>query len=362
MHVVFGPEVFGQRYGGISRYYVELLRRLPNLGVRSTVLAGLHRNAYLPEISGVRGFHVPERAQKARLRPLEERVNRALIASWLRTNRRPALYHQTYYAGGPSGAHRGPLVVTAYDLIHAKFPAYFPPDDATVDQQVAAFSRADLVLAISQRTAEDLQEMLGVPASKIAVTPLGVAPPSVTPPTTAGRPRPFLLYVGLRYGYKNWEGFIRAVAACRAVDHLDVLCVGAAGFTEAEKQLLDGLSLGARVQQIDADNVLLDACYREATAFVYPSMYEGFGLPPLEAMARGCAVLAARAGSIPEVLDSAAVLVDPGDVEALVDGLTEVIRPNRRNELVAAGHARAALFTWDRTAAATAAAYRSLGT
>jgi glycosyltransferase involved in cell wall biosynthesis len=358
--VVFGPEVFGQRYGGISRYFIELQRRLPGLGVHSTVLAGLHRNEDLSEVSGVRGVRVPARVQKARLRPLEERVNRVLTAGRLRLGRPAPLYHQTYYDGRIAGGHRGPVVVTAYDLIHAKLAEYFPPDDPTVSQQRAAFARADLVLAISQCTADDLQEVLGVPAGKIAVTHLGVGTPPARAATTTGRSRPFLLYVGLRYGYKNWENFVRAVAACRAVDDLDVLCVGAGSFTPAETAVLDELQLAARVQQVNADNDLLDACYREAVAFVYPSRYEGFGLPPLEAMARGCPVVAARAGSIPEVLGDAAVLADPADVDALADALAEVVRPDRREQLVAAGHERALMFPWDSTAAATVAAYSSL--
>jgi glycosyltransferase involved in cell wall biosynthesis len=271
------------------------------------------------------------------------------------------LYHQTYYDDRVARRHRGPVVVTAYDLIHAKLPEYFPPDDPTVAQQRASFERADLVLAISQRTANDLQEVLGVPAGKIAVTHLGVNIPPARAVTTSGRARPFLLYVGLRYGYKNWERFIRAVAACRAVDELEVVSVGAGPFTTAETALLDDLQLSGRVHQMSADNDLLDACYREAVAFVYPSMYEGFGLPPLEAMSRGCPVVASRAGSVPEVLGDAAVLADPGNVEELTEALAEVVRPGRRERLVAAGHARALQFSWDSTAASTVAAYASLG-
>jgi glycosyltransferase involved in cell wall biosynthesis len=358
--VVFGPEVFGQRYGGISRYFIELQRRLPGLGVHSTVLAGLHRNEDLSEVSGVRGLRVPTRVQKARLRPLEERVNGVLAAGRLRLGRPVPLYHQTYYDGLIAGSHRGPVVVTAYDLIHAKLAEYFPPDDPTVGQQRAAFARADLVLAISQCTADDLQEVLGVPAGKIAVTHLGVSTPPARAVTTTGRSKPFLLYVGLRYGYKNWENFVRAVAACPAVDELDLLCVGAGSFTPAETALLAELALTSRVHQVNADNDLLDACYREAVAFGYPSRYEGFGLPPLEAMARGCPVVASRAGSIPEVLGDAAVLADPADIDALAEAIAEVVRPGRREQLVEAGYERALIFPWDSTASATVAAYTTL--
>jgi glycosyltransferase involved in cell wall biosynthesis len=114
------------------------------------------------------------------------------------------------------------------------------------------------------------------------------------------------------------------------------------------------------VHQVNADNDLLDACYREAVAFVYPSRYEGFGLPPLEAMARGCPVVASRAGSIPEVLGDAAELADPADVDALADAIAEVVRPGRRAQLVEAGYERALMFPWESTATTTVAAYTTL--
>jgi glycosyltransferase involved in cell wall biosynthesis len=357
--VVFGPEIFGQRYGGISRYVIELHRRLPDLGVSSTVFAGVHRNGYLTGVDRVRGIHVPVRLQKARTRPFEERANEALLRAWTRSGRRSSVYHQTYYHGDAGRHRRGPVVVTAYDLIHAKLSRYFAPDDSTVAEQRKAFARADLVLAISHSTARDLQEILGVPAAKISVTHLGVSPPPDEPRASTGRRRPFLLYVGLRYGYKNWARLVQAVAICRAVDDLDLVCVGGP-FTHDETGLLTELGLSNRVRQAAADDDLLDAYYREAVAFVYPSMYEGFGLPPLEAMARDCPVLAANVGSIPEVLGDAAVLADPASVESLADGLTQVVRPDRRSALVQAGNARVRQFTWDRTAASTVHSYRSL--
>jgi len=357
--VVFGPEIFGQRYGGISRYVIELHRRLPDLGVSSTVFAGVHRNGYLRGVDRVRGVHVPARFQKARTRPFEERANEVLVRAWAGSGGPSSVYHQTYYHGDAGKHRRGPVVVTAYDLIHAKLSQYFPPDDPTVADQRAAFARADLVLAISHSTAKDLQEVLGVPAAKISVTHLGVSAPTAGPRAATGRARPFLLYVGLRYGYKNWERFVRAMAICRAVDDLDLVCVGGP-FTRDESGLLDELGLSSRVHRAAAGDDLLDAYYREAVAFVYPSMYEGFGLPPLEAMARSCPVLAADTGSIPEVLGDAAVLADPASVESLAEGLIQVVRPDRRNALVQAGHERVQQFTWDRTAASTVKSYHSL--
>jgi glycosyltransferase involved in cell wall biosynthesis len=358
VQVLFGPEVFGQRYGGISRYVVELHKRLPGHGFDSTVLAGLHQNAYVGGVAGVRGLQVPRRLQRERLRPVREAVNDALATAALRRRGTSTVYHQTYYQGRAGARHRGPHVVSAYDLVHARFPEHFPPDDATVAQQRTAFGAADLILAISATTKADLVDLFGIDPERVTVTHLGVSPP-VGGSHGAGVAEPYLLYVGQRFGYKNWARLVRAFAASGLSRELLLVCTGPP-FSAAEEQLVAGLGLAGRVVHRGADDAQLDALYREATAFVYPSLYEGFGLPPLEAMVRDCPVVASASGSVPEVLGDAAVLVDPTDVDAIAAGLVAVSRPDARVELVTRGRQRAERFTWEATAAATAAAYRRL--
>jgi glycosyltransferase involved in cell wall biosynthesis len=360
VEVVFGPEVFGQRYGGISRYVLELHRRLPALGIRSTIAAGAHHNAYLAGQPGVRGMHVPRRLQKERLRPWRERLNDAAVRGYLRGMHRGAIYHQTYYGGTAGQRHSGPYVVSAYDLVHAKFPEHFPTDDPTVAQQRQAFAKADLILAISGTTKKDLHDIFDIDPARITVTHLGVAPPPERPTRTAGLGRPYLLYVGQRYGYKNWERFVHAYAVSGLAPDVQVVSVGGS-FTPDEIVLIDRLGLSRDIVHVSADDDLLDALYREAVAFVYPSLYEGFGLPPLEAMARGCPVVASSTGSVPEVLGDAALLADPYDVDSLAAALAEAVQPERRVELSARGRALAATYSWERTAELTAAAYRTLG-
>lgn len=360
MEVVFGPEIFGQRFGGISRYYLELHRRLPALGVTSTIVAGAHQNAYLHAAGRVRGVLVPARLQRERLRATRDRTNDLLARAYLRTRPASAIYHQTYYQGSAGGRRRGPVTITAYDLVHAKLPEHFPADDQTVAQQRRAFARADLILSISHTTKADLVEVLGINDAKIVVTHLGVSPPPAVPTAESGVDAPYLLYVGQRYGYKNWDRFVRAVAASGLADDLLVVCAGAE-LTATEVALVADLGMSRRVVRVAADDARLDALYRDAVTFVYPSLYEGFGLPPLEAMARGCPVVASDTGSVPEVLGDAAVYADPCDVDSLAAALVEATRPERRAELGRVGREAAAAYTWERTAEATVVAYRSLG-
>ena len=215
------------------------------------------------------------------------------------------------------------------------------------------------MIAISHATKADLVEILGLDESKVVVTHLGVSPPPPAASVPSGVEGPYLLYVGQRFGYKNWARFVRAVAASGLAPDLQVVCAGAA-FTPEETALVMELGLTGRVVRVEADDARLDALYRGAAAFVYPSLYEGFGLPPLEAMVRDCPVVTADAGPMPEVLGGAAVYADPHDVDSLAAALVEGTSPERRDALVLAGREVAAKYTWDRTAEATAAAYRSV--
>lgn len=360
MHVVFGPEIFGQRHGGISRYFIELHTRLREHNVSSTIFAGLYENAYLDGIPRVRGLRLATGFPREHLRTARQASNNALASAYLRTHDSNILYHQTYYRGTVGLKHTGPTVVTAYDAIHAIFPEQFPAGDRTVEWQRTAFANADLILAISKRTKQDLSDRFGISSDRIVVTYLGVLPPNDTStPRLLKRP-PFLLYVGLRFGYKNWERFVRGFSESSVSRHLEVLCVGGGRFTKKESELLERLGIRARVHQREADDAQLDSLYRSAVAFVYPSLYEGFGLPPLEAMARGCPVLSSQSGAIPEILGEAALLVDPTHIETISNGIETIMDPVRRAGLKDAGLRRVKLYSWDETARKTALAYSEL--
>lgn len=366
--MLFSPDVFLlQARGGISRYHAELHAGLLEQGVRSRVFAGLHTNAHLADGPGVLGRRV------ARPLPAGRAVRRATSAAFdafAATRGRATVLHPTYYtAGVPRVA--GPVVVTVHDLIHARFPGDFPANDPTFAQQRRWVAGADRVIAVSQSTKADVVELLRVPEERVSVVPLGVARPApaigratgpATAPATApagpdvGRRHDQLLYVGLRGGYKNWSTAVAALALPELAG-LRLVCVGGGAFTAQESELLTRLGLQDRVRQETPTDEGLARLMRESAALVYPSRYEGFGLPPLEAMAHGLPVVAAAAASLPEVVGEAGVLFDPEDPAALAGAVVEVLGQDRRAALVAAGLARVDEFTWARTAQATAEVY-----
>ena len=266
---------------------------------------------------------------------------------------------------------RVPLVVTAHDALAWDHPEWLTRANV-LRQRLAlapALRRAGAVLTPSEHARGRLVARLGLRPELVQVTPWGVDPAFSSGP----RPEalleslgvggaPYVLTVGTLQPRKNVEALVRAfeaLAAGGAEHHLVV--VGARGWLDDSLVSLLGRSaLAPRIhvtgRVIDSDLVGL---YRGAECFVFPSRYEGFGLPPLEAMACGAPVISSDRTSLPEVAGGAALLVDPDDAGTLERAMAEVLgSPERRAELSARGRERAAGFSWARCAELTVAAYR----
>jgi glycosyltransferase involved in cell wall biosynthesis len=221
---------------------------------------------------------------------------------------------------------------------------------------------ADIVFAISETTRDDVVERFRLDPDRVVVTPLGVRAVAPAPDAVPAGAPPFVLYVGDRgHEHKNFESFVRAFARTAHHRELRLVCFGGGPFRPDELVLLRELGL-ADAEARGGSDAALAAHYRAARAFVYPSLYEGFGLPPLEAMINGCPVAAARAGSVPEVVGEAALLFDPEDEDAITAAIDRIVSDDAlRTELIAAGHARALAYSWDNTVDLTLAAYERIG-
>ena len=362
MPLVLDARTATDHFPGIGRYVVNLARAMtrvaPDLplalladpGVRSTRLT-------LPEL--------PQVACSAS--PFSVRQQWAVPRALRRAG--ATLYHSPYYLMPYRPGV--PTVLTCYDVIPWLFPAYFSAHERLIFRLAhgLALHAASVVLAISQSTHDDLVRCFGVSPAKVVVTPLAAderfrpqTPEAVVRVRRAyGLPEEYVLYLGTNKPHKNLTRLVRAWATARSAD----TCLVIAGHWDARypeaRQVAEQSGLTDRVRFVGpvADDDL-PALYSGARCFVFPSLYEGFGLPLLEAMACGTPVACSNVSSLPEVASDAALLFDPLDVESMADALARLLRDaDLRADLRERGLRRAPQFNWEFTARLTQRAYLS---
>lgn len=369
LKIAYDHQIFGwQQYGGISRYFFELARNISASEMADVaVISPIFVNAYLQSASdGLRviGRNVPAIRRTGRL----FRAANQLLAPALMRNFSPDIVHETYYSKNRCAPKKSRVVLTVFDMIHERYPASFSAWDVTAREKALAVKRADHIICISEQTRSDVVEILNVNPDRTSVVHLGFSLTqgnAVKMTATAARNRPYLLYVGGRSGYKNFDAFIRAYASNdRIQSAFDVIAFGGGSFSAAELGLFSELGLRADcVRQLAGDDARLADLYRHAEVFVYPSLYEGFGIPPLEAMSFDCPVVCSNTSSIPEVVGDAALFFDPNDVSSMENALVEITASQElRNSLIARGRQRLNIFSWKKCAEETVDIYeRVLG-
>jgi glycosyltransferase involved in cell wall biosynthesis len=360
---------------GIARYTRDLVDALARLdsGDRYTLFSAERptKERPLPHAANLRPRVVPLGNRYAtimwqRLRlpvPIELFVGRVRVVHGPDFILPPAL-----------GARR---VVTIHDLAFLTHPECAVPALAQYLATVVprAVRAADRVIADSQRTADDLVERLGTPPAKITVIPLGITPgftlhadPAAVEALRAkyGLQRPFVLAVGTIEPRKNYERLIAAFAAARRVPGGPAMLViaGKPGWLyEGVYKAVQTRGVGDAVRFLDyVPNAELPLLYHAADAVATPSIYEGFGIPVVEAMASGTPVVCSTGGSLPEVAGDAALLVAPEDVDGLASALARIVGDaGLRETLRARGLERAARYTWEAAARAHVAVYHAAG-
>ncbi|HXF36570.1 MAG TPA: glycosyltransferase family 1 protein [Actinomycetota bacterium] len=358
-------QLFSKAPGGIGTYVRELVPALRRVepGLEVVAFHAAFDAAPEPWLAGLPVERLPGRIR--RLYPLWDLLGRPPLPERLRGL---DVVHAPNPAAVPPAGPGQRLVVTVHDLAFLRYPRAFPRPWRLLYRAGlrAAVRRADAILTPSRHTAEDLVERTRVAPERVHVVPLAAALPPAAVDTDAVLdrlkiPRPYLLYVGTLEPRKNLVRLVRAYrrAAAEGFPHALVLAGPLGWHAHALHRELALRGRGEVLLTGPVGGEALDALYRGADLFVYPSLYEGFGLPVLEAMARGIPVIASASSSIPEVAGDAALLVDPRSVRELARALVEVLADRETAERLALrGRARAERFSWEETARGTLRAYR----
>lgn len=362
MKILYDHQMFTmQRFGGVTRYFAELMACLP-AGYEACLPQGLWSdNYYLRETVGYASRVLKHPDAFRWRRRLYYFMNQGLTLCRTRRGDYDVL-HPTWYDPYVLRRRRKPLVITVHDLIQERFSNDFRFYDRSGLNKKRLMQAADHIIAVSHCTKADIVSIAGIAPEMVSVVHHGYRPmDQVIPSPPLGAH--YVLYVGDRRKYKNFTVFVEAMTPLlQADERLSVICAGAP-FSQGENALFARLGLGmGRFHALQATDAQLVSLYRHADVFVYPSLYEGFGIPILEAFANGCPVCLSRASSFPEVAGEAAVYFDPTSAEDMRLAIERIIYDGAEAaRLKAAGLARVQLFTIDKMVAGTCAVYRRFG-
>jgi glycosyltransferase involved in cell wall biosynthesis len=376
MRILFDHQIMdAQTRGGVSQYFYHLIST-----IKSKNLAGVHLPQVDTDNECFRSFLSENNLKRSGIRSRLIRemrnlnlANREVERAWRRArsklNKRASieelkkqsfdLFHPTYYDPYFLDHLRGkPFVLTIYDMIHEIYPEYFSPKDKTRENKAILAREAAKIIAISSSTKADIVKYLGIDSEKVEAIHLAS--------TLAGEnealpaPESYVLHVGRRGRYKNFKTFFLAFAGVASMfPELHLICVNRHGFDPDELDLIRSFRLEDRCVNISANDRQLAFLYENASLFVYPSLYEGFGLPILEAFASGCPVAVSNTSCFPEVAGDAALYFDPSSTLSMREALEKLLLDSAaRRALIQRGQERLGKFSWVTTAERTASLYQ----
>jgi len=392
MKILFDHQIFEfQRFGGISRYFFELINHLENdKDVQWELPVSYSDNEYLKSLPGFGDKILPKSEKvdhykkflwgtdfrgkgmlyriKKKLVPepfpnKESEINKTKTIEVLRQGHFD-IFHPTYYDDYFLEHIEGkPFVLTVYDLIHQIFPEFGLYEK--MDKNKDLLQRASTIIAISESTKSDLINIFNIDEKKIVVTHLASSlrenGSEVGEDFKNKLPFRYLLFVGGREGYKNFLFFAQVVAALTGEEKdLCVVCTGSP-FNEKELYLFNKTGITERMVHTYVNDNELSYLYRNAAAFVFPSMYEGFGLPVLEAFSCGCPVLVSNTSSLIEIGGDAVIYFDPKNPASMIRAIKGILtNVELRIHNISKGYEQVKKFSWQKTADETKTVYQEI--
>ena len=382
MKILYDFQIFNkQHYGGISRYFCELMDRFSrDPGIDFHLALRYSLNEYLQQQPQLNRFWTrrndfftdslffTDLQKKIQINALNHIFNNRRESIQRLRERDFDIFHPTYY--DPyflDYLGKTPYILTIYDMIHEQYPGDFDTSDPTSAGKKILAENAKEIIAISENTKTDIVKFLDIDPGKIQVIPLAssfnLENMARQNPVAIKRnfPGKYLLFIGNRFSYKNFTFLVEALfPVFKNNGDLHLICAGGGKFTGPEIKLIRKMDMTSRLHLFPADDATLLHLYRNASAFVFPSLYEGFGLPVLDAFSCGCPALLSNTGSLPEVGGNAALYFDPVDRVSLTAAIGQILSNDTlKEDLRSRGLNRAKLFSWEKTAAMTKKVYEA---
>lgn len=371
MKIIYDYQIFlNQKAGGPSRYFCNLIEEISKK-VHVKVSAPIHINDYLQIIN--KKYVYGQKLDNIIFNSLPDRLKEFIKYKILKNYNlyfqkkkladfKPDIIHRTYYDDYKTNT---PVVLTVYDLIHEKFHEMYG-NKALYRPKKKALERADQIICISKNTLEDLNYYYNINNKKIDVIYLGTN--AFNSFNTQFQKKEnlkekYLLFVGKRTGYKNFSSLLKAYSLSKKLQSdFKIKCFGGGKQTKHESNFFSNLKIPYdKVDFLQGNDAKLAELYRNATALVYPSKYEGFGLPILEAMSLNCPVLCSNGSSLPEVGGDAVLYFNPNDTESILNSiLSAVYSDSVLNNLIMKGREQVKKFKLEDCASSTLKLYKGL--
>lgn len=366
LDILFDHQIFyAQDYGGISKYFSELMSQLDsrNVNFKLALLYSNNVNLNNKNFSNHKNIFpelnfIGKRTFLGFFNYLNQKNTEKLLLS-----KKFDIFHPTYfstyylpYLGNTK------LVSTFHDMAYEVYPDLFHDYQKVTDNMKKIATASDSIVAVSNYTKNDLCMRYGIDKSKVKVIYHGCDFSIVKKDPSVSLPEKFILFVGNRAGYKNFLLFLKSISLLLHKDSsLHLVCGGGGKFSQDEEKLITTLGLGNKVIQVGVDDSILAYLYSKAKVFVFPSKYEGFGIPILEAFNAGCPVVLSKSSCFPEIAGDAALYFDPESESSIRISVERVIYNNKLSlKLINRGKKRAKLFSWKKAADETLKVYAQL--
>jgi len=375
MNLLYDYKIFSnQRYGGISRYFYELIKNILDVNDEKIekifLFQGFHLCDY--DLSFLKddklnycGIKRPKIKKTNRIFRI---INNVLFRYYIKKSnlalKNNIIYHPTYYNSYELRSLKKIRVVqTVYDMTYERFPKLFNNSHIIINEKKISISRADHIICISNFTKQDLIEITNINPIKIDViylaTNLNEIPKEFL--VNVDKFKPYVLYVGDRQGYKNFKIVLDFFINKKIYKDFNLVCFGGNNFMPKEIEIINNHSyIKNKIFQISGNDNLLASFYRNAFSLIYPSKYEGFGLPVLEALSLGCPAICSNSSSLPEVGGEAALYFNPLDEDGLLKNIEILNNQNIRKNVIINGLEQSKKFSWEKTAKETIEIYKKI--